>query len=90
MQEARLGTLFLVLLKVLPLWVARLLARTGLIHMLTSYFRLAARSLHSVLEELTSDADLRVVLSYCCFDYGTVTKAGYGLVVPAPPTSPHR
>uniref|UniRef100_UPI00358FEBBE all-trans-retinol 13,14-reductase isoform X1 n=1 Tax=Myxine glutinosa TaxID=7769 RepID=UPI00358FEBBE len=74
LQETRRGTLFLVLLKVLPLWFARLLARTGLIHLFTSYFRLAARSLSSVLEELTSDVDLRAVLSYCCFDYGCFPK----------------
>ncbi|XP_078454598.1 all-trans-retinol 13,14-reductase [Lampetra fluviatilis] len=74
LQEVRKGFLYSPLLKMLPLWLSKLLIRVGIIDRLTSYFRLSSRSLSSVLAEITDNADLRAVMAYNFGDYGCPPK----------------
>ena len=60
----------MMLVKVLPKWIVRILIATGLINVITSYFKLARRTLKQALDDITDDADLKAVLSYCFGDYG--------------------
>ncbi|XP_037742972.1 all-trans-retinol 13,14-reductase-like [Chelonia mydas] len=56
------------ILKMIPLWLATLLIRTGLIHWVSPVFKMADTSHSQVMERLTANKDLQVVLSY--FFYG--------------------
>ncbi|CAM5137699.1 unnamed protein product [Natator depressus] len=58
----------LAILKMIPLWLATLLIRTGLIHWVSPVFKMADTSHSQVMERLTANKDLQVVLSY--FFYG--------------------
>ena len=49
-------------LKFMPVWMSNLLIWTGLVHKTTKYFKLSQRTLTDVLNELTSNEDLRAVL----------------------------
>jgi all-trans-retinol 13,14-reductase len=60
----------LMMVKVMPKWIVRLLIMTGLINLLTSYFKLARRTLREVLDSITDDMNLKAVLAYCWGDYG--------------------
>ena len=60
----------MMIVKVIPKWIVRLLIATRLIHLLTSYFKLSRRTLKEVLDEVTEDANLKAVLSYSWGDYG--------------------
>ncbi|XP_075774522.1 all-trans-retinol 13,14-reductase-like [Pelodiscus sinensis] len=51
-------------LKMIPRWLATLLVRSGLIHWVSPVFKMAATSHSQVLERLTANKDLQVVLSY--------------------------
>ncbi|KAK3760737.1 hypothetical protein RRG08_027307 [Elysia crispata] len=61
-----------VLLKVLPWPLARLLVMTGLCRVLFKCYRkgYTEKTLQQVLDELTDDKQLKLVLSYICGDYG--------------------
>ncbi|GFS02439.1 all-trans-retinol 13,14-reductase [Elysia marginata] len=61
-----------VLLKVLPWPIARLLVATGLYKILFKCYRkrYTERTLQEVLDELTDDSKLKMILSYICGDYG--------------------
>ncbi|EDO43555.1 predicted protein [Nematostella vectensis] len=72
LKEARKNMVGLVTIKSLPKWLGNLLIRTGLVHYVTGYFKMSAKSLTHVLNELTSDKDLKAVLAYCFGDYGTL------------------
>ena len=52
------------MLKVLPLWVCWVLAKTGLLHLFTDAFRkeYGERSAYEVVCSLTQDKDLRVAI----------------------------
>ncbi|XP_074835061.1 all-trans-retinol 13,14-reductase-like isoform X1 [Carettochelys insculpta] len=52
------------MLKMIPHWLATLLIHTGLIHWVSSVFKMAVTSHSQVLEWLTTNKDLQVVLSY--------------------------
>uniref|UniRef100_A0A8C8SMJ1 Amine oxidase domain-containing protein n=1 Tax=Pelusios castaneus TaxID=367368 RepID=A0A8C8SMJ1_9SAUR len=54
----------LAMLKMIPHWLATLLIRTGLVHWISPIFKLAVSSHSQVMERLTDNKDLRVVLSY--------------------------
>jgi all-trans-retinol 13,14-reductase len=71
LREARGKTMGMVMVKVMPKWIVRILIATGLINLLTHYFKLARRSLQDVLDELTDNADLKAVVAYSCGDYGS-------------------
>jgi len=58
------------MVKVIPKWIVRLLIATGLIHLMTGYFKLSRRTLKEVLDEITDNANLKAVLSYSWGDYG--------------------
>ncbi|XP_072927707.1 all-trans-retinol 13,14-reductase-like isoform X2 [Hemitrygon akajei] len=63
-----------VIIKMIPLQLARFLIRTGIIHWFTSIFKLASTSLSDVVNDWTKNKDLRAVICYCCGDYGVVPK----------------
>ncbi|KAL0992726.1 hypothetical protein UPYG_G00097520 [Umbra pygmaea] len=68
------GVWFLALLKLVPLPLAKFLVYTGLANYLSSFFRMASRSLTDVVNELTENKDLRAVFSYCFGTYGNMPK----------------
>jgi hypothetical protein len=60
----------LMMVKAMPKWIVRLLITTGLINLLTKYFKLARRTLGEVLDSITDDKNLKTVLAYIWGDYG--------------------
>lgn len=60
----------LMMVKAMPKWIVRLLITTGLINLLTSYFKLSRRTLREVLDHITDDMNLKTVLAYSWGDYG--------------------
>lgn len=68
------GVWFLALLKLLPLPLAKFLVHTGLVKHLSSFFKMAPRSLTDVVNELTENKDLRAVFSYIFGTYGNMPK----------------
>ncbi|XP_064613670.1 all-trans-retinol 13,14-reductase-like [Liolophura sinensis] len=74
------STLMFVLLKSLPVFLSRLLVKTGLVHLVSNYFKYSTMCLQSTLDELTTNPDLKAVLSYSFGDYGVVPKkAGFAM-----------
>ena len=63
-----------VILKIVPMWLARLLIFSRVLNVLTCFFTLATRSLADVLAEVTDNEELRAVLAYNFGDYGTLPK----------------
>ena len=66
----RNNILGLVSLKFMPRWIARILVKTGLIHLMTRYFYYSRKSVDQVLNEMTDNKDLKAVLAYSFGDYG--------------------
>uniref|UniRef100_H3B1Q8 Si:ch1073-13h15.3 n=1 Tax=Latimeria chalumnae TaxID=7897 RepID=H3B1Q8_LATCH len=64
MKTAAKGASLLAVLKMIPLWLSKLLIRTGLIYWISPVFRLAATSHSELLNDLTSNKDLQTVLTY--------------------------
>ncbi|XP_078280635.1 all-trans-retinol 13,14-reductase-like [Rhinoraja longicauda] len=64
----------LVIIKMIPLQLARFLIRTGIIHWFTSIFKLASTSLSDLVNSLTKNKDLRTVMCYICGDYGVMPR----------------
>lgn len=62
----------MVLLKLLPMPLAKFLVHTGLAKCLSTFFRYASRSLTDVVNELTENKDLRAVLCYIFGTYGEI------------------
>lgn len=60
----------MVSLKVMPRWLAKFLVKTGLINLITNYFKYSKRTVAEVLDELTDNKDLQAVLAYSFGDYG--------------------
>jgi all-trans-retinol 13,14-reductase len=71
LAAVRAGTAGFVALKLLPRWVGRALAATGLVDLFTPFFKFARVTLDEHLRSLTGNAELRAVLSYSWGDYGT-------------------
>ena len=70
LKKIRRSMVYLVLIKVLPLWLVRLLISSSLLRRLVPslvYFR---RSLTDVLNELVTNQELKAVLAYSFGDYG--------------------
>ncbi|XP_067274944.1 all-trans-retinol 13,14-reductase [Pseudorasbora parva] len=68
------GVWFMVLLKLLPLPLAKFLVYTGLAKRLSTFFSYATRSLTDVVNGLTQNKDLRAVLCYIFGTYGKMPK----------------
>ncbi|KAK3740160.1 hypothetical protein QZH41_014090, partial [Actinostola sp. cb2023] len=74
LKKMRKSIMSYFILKSLPQFLGRLLVSTGLVHLITDYFKMARRTLTEVLDELTDNKDLKTVLAYCFGDYGTIPK----------------
>ena len=59
------------MLKGMPRWIAKLAVMTGIIHRMTDYFKYSRKTLQEVLDEITTNKDLKAVLAYSFGDYGT-------------------
>lgn len=70
LQSAGRGAVLLGILKMLPRFLAWLLIRSGLLPRLSSFSRLASLSVKEVVDGLTTNPDLRAVLSYIFPTYG--------------------
>ncbi|XP_061448459.1 all-trans-retinol 13,14-reductase [Rhineura floridana] len=64
------GVYDMILLKMLPRPLAWLLYRTGLVFLISPFFRMVSKNLSEVVAEFTSNADLRAVFSYIFPTYG--------------------
>lgn len=71
LKDVRLNMKGMMMVKVMPKWIVKLLIATGVINTMTKYFTYARRTVKEVLDELTDNADLKAVLSYSFGDYGT-------------------
>uniref|UniRef100_A0A8C5MSZ7 All-trans-retinol 13,14-reductase n=1 Tax=Leptobrachium leishanense TaxID=445787 RepID=A0A8C5MSZ7_9ANUR len=70
----------MVILKMLPLPLARFLCRIGLVKLFSPFFRYASRSLAEVIRELTDNKELQTVLCYIFGTYGVFPeKASFAL-----------
>lgn len=69
-QECRKSILGYVAFKLMPVWLATIMFKTGLVHWMTNFFKFSKRTVSEVLSELTSNKDLQTVLAYNFGDYG--------------------
>ncbi|XP_073478305.1 all-trans-retinol 13,14-reductase [Aquarana catesbeiana] len=68
------------ILKYLPLPISRFLCRTGLVKLLSPFFRYASRSVTEVVSEFTKNKELQTVFSYIFGTYGVFPdKASFAL-----------
>ncbi|MEQ2285143.1 hypothetical protein AMECASPLE_028806, partial [Ameca splendens] len=63
-KKTEFGIWLLLVLKLCPLPLAKFLIHTGLVKHLSSFFKMAPRSLTDVVNELTENKDLRAVFTY--------------------------
>ncbi|XP_035688909.1 all-trans-retinol 13,14-reductase-like isoform X2 [Branchiostoma floridae] len=73
LQSIQRGGVMYVVLKILPLWLATFLVKSGLIHWVTCFFK-HLRPLRTVTQELTDNKDLQCVMSYSFGDYGVLPE----------------
>ena len=66
--SANSATLFV--LKLVPKPLARFVISTGVINLITTYFKYATLSLQDVLDEVTDNRDLQAALAFNLGDYG--------------------
>ena len=58
--------------KIFPRWIVRILLKTGLIYkMFPVFFKLAKMTLNEFLDEITDNAELKAILGYAYGDQGT-------------------
>jgi len=74
LKKARKSMAGFVLMKTLPLWLAKFAIRTGLVNVFTDFFKYSGKSVKEVIDELLKDDDLKAVLAYNFGDYGTCPK----------------
>ncbi|XP_055255729.1 all-trans-retinol 13,14-reductase isoform X2 [Moschus berezovskii] len=74
------GVIHGVLLKILPLPVAQLLTKCGLLTYFSPFLRASTQSLAEVLRQLPASPELQAVLSYSFPTYGVTVKKGEDLV----------
>ncbi|CAH1237999.1 RETSAT [Branchiostoma lanceolatum] len=72
-QSIQRGGVVYVVLKILPLWLATFLVKSGLIHWITCFFK-HLQPLRTVTQELTDNKDLQCVMSYSFGDYGVLPE----------------
>ncbi|XP_039596848.1 all-trans-retinol 13,14-reductase-like [Polypterus senegalus] len=65
---------FLAILKMIPKLAAKFLIGTGLLKVISPFFRMAPRSLAEVMEELTANKELQATFSYIFGTYGVIPK----------------
>ncbi|XP_078572011.1 all-trans-retinol 13,14-reductase-like isoform X1 [Branchiostoma floridae x Branchiostoma japonicum] len=73
LQSIQRGGVMYVVLKIVPLWLATFLVKSGLIHWVTCFFK-HLRPLRTVTQELTDNKDLQCVMSYSFGDYGVLPE----------------
>ncbi|KAK6968364.1 all-trans-retinol 13 14-reductase isoform X4 [Biomphalaria glabrata] len=75
-KDASASMFGLSLLKILPCYIARFLVFTGLYKLVLKCYRrgYTDKTLQEVLDGLTNNKELKLVLSYICGDYGVVPK----------------
>lgn len=77
-QEARHFFTGCVVLKVIPKWLAKLLASTGLINIIfKAYGKFGKISLKDVLDSVTDDEELKATLAYIFGDYGNILSSEF-------------
>ncbi|XP_061761456.1 all-trans-retinol 13,14-reductase [Nerophis ophidion] len=64
----------MVLLKIFPAPLAKLVVYSGLLKSLSPFYKMAPHSLTEIVSELTENKDLRAVFSYCFGTYGNIPK----------------
>ncbi|KAM9069674.1 all-trans-retinol 13,14-reductase isoform 1-T1 [Sarcophilus harrisii] len=74
-KEVAKGASHMVLLKIIPLPVVRLLDSLGLLAFFSPFLKAATQSLEEVLSQLPASQDLKAVLSYICPTYGVPPKS---------------
>ncbi|XP_032629295.1 all-trans-retinol 13,14-reductase isoform X2 [Chelonoidis abingdonii] len=66
------GTTHMVILKMVPVPLVKFLSRTGLLAWFSPFFKMTSRSLTDVVNELTTNEELRAVFSYIFPTYGVL------------------
>ncbi|XP_074837968.1 all-trans-retinol 13,14-reductase isoform X2 [Carettochelys insculpta] len=66
------GITHMTLLKMMPVTLAKFLSRTGLLAWFSPFFKMVSRSVTDVVNELTTNQELRAVLSYIFPTYGVL------------------
>ena len=69
-QVVSRGAFYVILLKILPLPVAQLLTKYGLLTRFSPFLRASTQSLAEVLQQLPASPELQAVLSYIFPTYG--------------------
>jgi len=80
LREVNEGSMYGILLKILPLWVSWLLAKTGVIGLFCKSYsaKFAKQSTLQHVRNLTSNKDLQTVFTYCFGNMGvTPDKSGF-------------
>ncbi|CAL4152973.1 unnamed protein product, partial [Meganyctiphanes norvegica] len=78
LESVRRGFKNSMVVKLVPLWVVKLLDVTGLIHKMTNFYKWNAKSVKEVVWNVTPNQELRDIFCYCFGDYGTPpSKAGF-------------
>ena len=63
------------ILKILPLWLAKFVCQSGLIHLWTDSWRgKYAKTAKELIDELTDNKDLRIVFLYSTMAYGVIPR----------------
>uniref|UniRef100_A0A3P9H3Y2 All-trans-retinol 13,14-reductase n=1 Tax=Oryzias latipes TaxID=8090 RepID=A0A3P9H3Y2_ORYLA len=68
------GIWMVAMLKLMPVMVAKLLIGSGLLKYVSTFYKMAPRTLADVVNELTANKDLRAVLTYIFGTYGNPPK----------------
>ncbi|XP_077699218.1 all-trans-retinol 13,14-reductase isoform X2 [Canis aureus] len=74
------GVIHAILLKMLPLRIAQLLGKCGLLTRFSPFLRASTQSLAEVLQQLPASLELQAVLSYIFPTYGVTVKKNQELV----------
>ncbi|XP_007234548.2 all-trans-retinol 13,14-reductase [Astyanax mexicanus] len=73
-KKCNFGVWMMGVLKFLPTPIAKLMVYTGIVNLLSYFFRYGTRSLTEVVNGLTENKDLRAVLCYIFGTYGNIPK----------------
>ena len=73
-QNVRKEMLGMVAAKTMSRWLVRFLINTGLVNKFTKYFQYSQKTVQQVLDELTTNEELKAVLGYNFGDYGKLLK----------------
>lgn len=74
LKQIRRSMMYVVLLKVLPLWLVQLLISSSLLRRLVPALNYFQKSLSDVLNDLTNNQELKAVMAYSFGDYGETTR----------------